>query len=147
MATVVEMTIEKIDEVKSRLGRSLGTPMRLRDLIRQVRAARTMAEERAVVDRESLALCTLGSICSSEMCRDLAGEVERLIKSSNTYIKKKAALCAFRIVKKVPELMEMFISCTKSLISEKNHGVLIGGITLVTEMCEKSPDVLNHFKK
>ncbi|MCP9260020.1 AP-1 complex subunit gamma-1 [Dirofilaria immitis] len=194
MATVVEMTIEKIDEVKSRLGRSLGTPMRLRDLIRQVRAARTMAEERAVVDRESaniretfrdddspwkcrniakllyihmlgypahfgqmecmklvaqtrytdkrigylgamllldersevhllvtnslkndlnastqfitgLALCTLGSICSSEMCRDLAGEVERLIKSR----------------------------------------VLIGGITLVTEMCEKSPDMVPNL--
>uniref|UniRef100_A0A0N5AV06 AP-1 complex subunit gamma n=1 Tax=Syphacia muris TaxID=451379 RepID=A0A0N5AV06_9BILA len=43
--------------------------------------------------------------------------------------------------------MEMFISSTKALINEKNHGVLMGGITLVTEMCEKSPDVLNHFKK
>lgn len=34
----------------------------------------------------------------------------------------QAALCAFRIVRKVPELMEMFISCTKALINEKNHG-------------------------
>ncbi|KAL7074537.1 hypothetical protein ACQ4LE_006347 [Meloidogyne hapla] len=239
MANVVEVAIEKIDEVKSRLGRSLGASMRLRDLIRQVRAARTAAEERAVVERESanirdffrdednkykcrnmakllyihmlgyqahfgqveciklvgskekrftdirigylgamlllderseihllvtnclkshlndndqfvagIALCTLGAICSPEMCRDLAGEAEKLLlKSTNTYIKKKAALCAFRIVRKVPDLIEMFISSTRSLLNEKHHGVLIAGITLVTEMCELSADVRIHFKK
>ncbi|XP_055298436.1 AP-1 complex subunit gamma-1 isoform X4 [Sitodiplosis mosellana] len=212
------------------------TPTRLRDLIRQIRAARTAAEERAVVNKEcayirstfreedsawrcrniakllyihmlgypahfgqleclkltasprftdkrigylgamlllderqdvhllitnclkndlnsttqfvvGLALCTLGAIASPEMARDLASEVERLMKSPNAYIRKKATLCAFRVIRRVPDLMEIFLPATRSLLSEKNHGILITGVTLITEMCENSPDTLNHFKQ
>ncbi|XP_041455170.1 AP-1 complex subunit gamma-1-like isoform X4 [Lytechinus variegatus] len=94
-----------------------------------------------------LSLSCLGSICSPEMSRDLAGEVEKMIKTSNAYIKKKAVLCAVRIVRKVPELMEMFIPSVRSLLNDKNHGVQLTAVVLITEMCERSHDVLVHFKK
>ena len=43
-----------------------------------------------------LALCALGNICSAEMARDLSPEIERLLSSSNSFIRKKAALCCMR---------------------------------------------------
>lgn len=38
------------------------------------------------------------------------------------YICLQAALCAVHVIRKVPELMEMFLPATKNLLSEKNHG-------------------------
>lgn len=45
-----------------------------------------------------LALCALGNICSAEMARDLAPSLERLLDAPNSFIRKKAALCATRRV-------------------------------------------------
>lgn len=81
------------------------------------------------------------------MSRDLAVDVEKIIKNSNPYLKKKAVLCAIRIIRKVPELMEIYIPSVRNLLNEKNHGILMGAIGLITEMCIKSPDILAHFRK
>jgi len=83
-----------------------------------------------------LALCTLGNIASVEMARDLFPEVETILASSNPYIRRKAALCAMRICKKVPDLQEHFIDKAKALLNDRNHGVMLTGLTLVTSMCE-----------
>ncbi|KDQ61446.1 hypothetical protein JAAARDRAFT_30884 [Jaapia argillacea MUCL 33604] len=93
-----------------------------------------------------LALCTFANIASEEMSRDLANEIEKLLGSSNTYIRKKASLCALRVVKKVPELTDHFISKSKHLLTDRNHGVLLTAITLVSEMCQIDSSCLEEFR-
>ncbi|KAI0999912.1 AP-1 complex subunit gamma-1 [Podosphaera aphanis] len=83
-----------------------------------------------------LALCTLGNIASIEMSRDLFPEIETLLSTANPYLRRKAALCAMRICKKAPDLQEHFFDKAATLISDRNHGVLLCGLTLVTSLCE-----------
>jgi len=91
-----------------------------------------------------LALCTLGNIASVEMSRDLFPEVETIISSSNPYIRRKAALCAMRICRKVPDLQEHFLDKAKLLLNDRNHGVLLCGLTLVTSMCEAEEEEMEE---
>ncbi|WOL12129.1 AP-1 complex subunit gamma-2-like [Canna indica] len=94
-----------------------------------------------------LALCALGNICSAEMARDLAPEVERLLLTRDPNIKKKAALCSIRIIRKVPDLAENVLSQAASLLKEKHHGVLIAGVQLCTDLCKVSADATKYLRK
>jgi len=59
----------------------------------------------------------------------------------------QAALCALRVIRRVPDLMDHFTSKAKSLLQDRNHGVLLAGITLVTEMCELDEGICAEFRK
>ncbi|KAF3937063.1 hypothetical protein ABW19_dt0202128 [Dactylella cylindrospora] len=94
-----------------------------------------------------LALCTLGNIASTEMARDLFQDIESLLSTANPYIRKKAALCAMRIIRKVPDLQEHFIDKAKLLLQDRNHGVLLCGLTLIIDLCIHDPDLVEQFKQ
>lgn len=94
-----------------------------------------------------LALCALGNIGSGEMCRALAREVERLMSVSNPYIRKKAALCAMRIIRKVDEIEDKFNSKIGSLLEDRNHGVLLAGCCLLTSLLEINPSYVPEFRR
>ncbi|OQD75222.1 hypothetical protein PENDEC_c008G01417 [Penicillium decumbens] len=83
-----------------------------------------------------LALCALGNIASIEMSRDLFPQVESLMSTANPYIRRKAAICAMRICRKVPDLYEHFLEKAKTLLSDRNHGVLLCGLTFAIDLCE-----------
>lgn len=81
-----------------------------------------------------LALTALGNIASAEMARTLAPEVDRHLRNSNPYIRKKAALCAVRLIDRVPDLIEDFLPRVASILTDHNHAVLLSGVTLVQEI-------------
>ncbi|XP_054953330.1 AP-1 complex subunit gamma-like 2 isoform X4 [Pan paniscus] len=96
---------------------------------------------------QGLALCTLSTMGSAEMCRDLAPEVEKLLLQPSPYVRKKAILTAVHMIRKVPELSSVFLPPCAQLLHERHHGILLGTITLITELCERSPAALRHFRK
>eukprot|EP01027_Heterolobosea_sp_BB2_P016132 GEZU01023001.1.p1 GENE.GEZU01023001.1~~GEZU01023001.1.p1 ORF type:complete len:814 (-),score=236.92 GEZU01023001.1:145-2586(-) len=94
---------------------------------------------------QALALNAIANIASADIARDLSGEVEKLLFNSNPYIRKKAALCAVRIFRKVPELIENYVEKLNQLINERNHGCLITVVTLITEAITNAPEHTETF--
>ncbi|KNE71910.1 hypothetical protein AMAG_16336 [Allomyces macrogynus ATCC 38327] len=94
-----------------------------------------------------MALVTLANVASEAMARDLAPEVEKLLGSSNSLIRKKAALCAVRVLKRAPDLHEIFMPRARSLLSERNHGALLAGLSLLELLYAQQPATLIEFRK
>ncbi|XP_070586164.1 AP-1 complex subunit gamma-like 2 [Erythrolamprus reginae] len=96
---------------------------------------------------QGLALSTLGSLGSAAMLQDLAQEIQRLAKSGQHIVRRKAVVCAVHIVRKVPALVDMFTPLGEQLLKEQIQSILYGSVMLIAEMCEKSLQALQYFSK
>ena len=74
------------------------------------------------------ALCEIGTV---DMCRSLTGEIENIMVKGNIYTKKKAALTATRIVRRLPKLAKQYVNQIQYLLKERNHGVFLSVLGLM----------------
>jgi AP-1 complex subunit gamma-1 len=81
-----------------------------------------------------LALCTIGNLATADMSRDLAPEVDKHLKSSTPYLRKKACLAMFRCLTKCPDMVDDFVDRVVTLLKDKAHGVLITVVQLMTQV-------------
>jgi len=94
-----------------------------------------------------LACCSIGNISSSEICRDLSPEVEKLMVGSNPFVAKKAALCSIRILRKCPELVDSYVERVGTLLGSRNHAVLLTALKLMREMCLIESPMIEQLRR
>jgi AP-1 complex subunit gamma-1 len=94
-----------------------------------------------------MAMCALGNIGNQEMCLALSREVQNQMSTENPLIRKKAALCAMRIIKKVEDVEDRFNTRLTALLEDKNHGVILSACTLLIHLLETHPkEHMQEFK-
>jgi AP-1 complex subunit gamma-1 len=96
---------------------------------------------------QALSLVAIGNLATQEMARDLASDVEKLMRSNNSYIRKKAALAAIRLLKKEPDLIEHISDRITALLKDKAHGVIITGIQLMIDVLDIVPTEKPEYVK
>lgn len=81
-----------------------------------------------------LALCAIGNLATADMSRDLIPEVDKQLKSSQPYLRKKACLAMARCLSKCPDLVEDFVERIISLLKDRSYGVLFTAVQLMIEV-------------
>lgn len=81
-----------------------------------------------------LALCAIGNLATADMSRDLAPEVDKHLKSTQQYLRKKACLAMARCLTKCPDMVEDFVDRVVTLLKDRSHGVLITVVQLMTQV-------------
>lgn len=95
-----------------------------------------------------LALCAIGNLATADMSRDLAPEVDKHLKSSQPYLRKKACLAMARCLTKCPDMVEDFVDRVVTLLKDRSHGVLITVIQLMTQVLiveQRSNEMENEY--
>ncbi|KAL4432313.1 hypothetical protein ABPG74_011072 [Tetrahymena malaccensis] len=113
-----------------------------------------MATSRLLTDLQSqnnyvasLAIIAVSEICTTDMCRELIGNILKIMQSGTSFTRKKAPLAAAKIMKKLPDHLPDIIEKINTLMEDRHHGVLIATLGLIEEIMLHDPTTKDKFKK
>ena len=86
-------------------------------------------------------------IATADICRDTCNEVLKCLSNINPYIKKKAALALVKTIKTCPELVDTVAQKLKLIFEDKNHGVLISGLSLAVQIFHTNDTYIRKYTK
>ena len=95
----------------------------------------------------ALALITIGNLATQDMARDVASDVEKLLRANNSYLRKKAALATIRLLRKEPDLIEHMSERIVGLLKDRSHGVLVSGVQLMIEVIKIVPEHADEYRR
>ena len=93
-----------------------------------------------------MALCAVANAASTDMCREVARDILRLMGGSkHASIKGKAILAASRVVRKCPDLIEDFLNPALALVEETHTQTLGTAVSLMLEIVKQDGDKVDRF--
>lgn len=102
-----------------------------------------------------LALNALSNIGNTDMFRELHYDIERLMKSSTVNVRKKAIVCAARMLRKIgqasmipgPDAIDLagtYVHAVPALLGDPNHGVVSAALTVLSALIDYFPMCINY---
>mmetsp|Transcript_96578 Transcript_96578/g.288294 ORF Transcript_96578/g.288294 Transcript_96578/m.288294 type:complete len:1059 (+) Transcript_96578:137-3313(+) len=85
-----------------------------------------------------VAISCLSSICTPEICRDILGDLIAMCSSSRAYLRKKTALCFYRVFLKDPPALKTFFPKLKERLGDEDQGVLTASVNTFLELARKN---------
>jgi AP-1 complex subunit gamma-1 len=95
----------------------------------------------------ALGLTAIAEISTEDMCRELYTEVKKLMRSTSSYVKKKAILSAVRIIRNIPDTIDDFMEVIDTLINENSHSITLATMTLIEEIIKIEPERVKELRK
>lgn len=95
---------------------------------------------------KGLSLEAIANVAPDRSLECLVPRVAELFHDPNSYVRRKALLCAARMLRALPDMHTQLI-CSPSHLNDNDHALLLAATTLIKQLCKVNPEYILHFQE